>query len=185
MRSPIAGVVTAVQAAPGGFIAQGGAVATVADPAAVEVVFQAPAEAAAKLRVGAVLKVIGPDGSEAEAEIVGVAPMAQDTTGAAAVRARPRNGRLTPGAAVSAAVATEAGGLPTVPAEAVQSLNGRPVVFIAGPDGFRARPVTPGRSGAGMTQIVAGLSGDEKIAGRGAFVLKAELSKGAAEHAGH
>jgi cobalt-zinc-cadmium efflux system membrane fusion protein len=36
-----------------------------------------------------------------------------------------------------------------------------------------------------MTQIVAGLTGDERIAGRGAFVLKAELSKGDAEHGGH
>lgn len=185
VRSPIAGVVTAVQVAPGGFVAQGGAVATVADPAAVEVVFQAPAEAAAKLRVGTALKVIGPDGGEADAEIVGVAPLAQDMTGAAVVRARPRGGLLTPGAAVSAAVATEAGGLPTVPAEAVQTLDGRAVVFVAVADGFRARLVTPGKSGAGMTQIVAGLAGDEKIAGRGAFVLKAELSKGAAEHAGH
>lgn len=185
VRSPIAGVVTAVQVAPGGFVAQGGPVATVADPTAVEVVFQAPAEAAAKLRVGAALKVIGPDGGEADAEIVGVAPLAQDTTGAAVVRARPRGGRLTPGAAVSAAVATEAGGLPTVPSEAVQTLNGRPVVFVAVAGGFRAQPVTPGRPGAGMTQIVTGLSGAERIAGRGAFVLKAELSKGGAEHAGH
>lgn len=185
VRSPIAGVVTAVQVAPGGFVAQGGAVATVADPSAVEVVFQAPPEAAAKLKVGAALKVIGSDGGEADAEIVGVAPLAQDTTGAAVVRARPRGGRLTPGAAVSAAVATEAGGLPTVPSEAVQMLNGRPVVFLAVAEGFRARPVTPGRAGAGMTQIVAGLSGDERIAGRGAFVLKAELAKGEAEHGGH
>lgn len=185
VRSPIAGVVTTVQVAPGGFVAQGGAVASVADPTAVEVVFQAPAEAAAKLKVGAALKVIGPDGAEADAEIVGIAPLAQDTTGAAVVRARPRGGRLTPGAAVSAAVATEAGGLPTVPSEAVQTLNGRPVVFVAVEGGFRARAVTPGRAGAGMTQIVAGLAGDERIAGRGAFVLKAELSKGDAEHAGH
>jgi len=180
VRSPIAGVVTALQVAPGGFVSQGGPVAEVANLGQVEVVFNAPAEAAAKLRVGAPLRVIGPDGTEANAVIVGIAPLAQGATGAAVVRARPSGGRLTPGAAVSAAIATEVGGYPTVPAEAVQTVAGRPVVFVAVGDGFRVRPVTPGRSGAGYTQIVEGLQGGERIAGRGAFVLKAELSKGEA-----
>jgi cobalt-zinc-cadmium efflux system membrane fusion protein len=182
IRSPIRGVVTTLQAAPGGFVSQGGPIAEVADPNQVEVVFNAPAEAAAKLRVGAPLKIIGPDGSEADAVIVGIAPMAQGATGAAVVRARPSGGRFTPGAAVSAAVATEEGGYPMAPSEAVQTVGGRSVVFIAEAGGFRAQPVTPGRSGAGFTQIVGGLKGGERVAGRGAFVLKAELSKGEAEH---
>lgn len=182
IRSPIAGVVTALQAAPGGFVSQGGPVAEVTNTSQIEVVISAPAEVAAKLRVGAPLMVIGPDGSEANAVIIGIAPLAQGATGAAIVRARPSGGRLLPGAAVSASIATESDGYPTVPAEAVQTLAGRPVVFIAEADGFRAQPVTPGRSGAGYTQIVQGLKGGERIAGRGAFVLKAELSKGEAEH---
>jgi len=182
IRSPIAGVVTALQVAPGGFVGQGGAVADVSNPNEVEVVFNVPPEAAARLRVGAPLKVIGQDGFEADAIIVGVAPMALGTTGAAVVRARPSGGRFTPGAAVSAAVATEAGGYPMVPSEAVQTVEGRSVVFIAESAGFRPQSVTPGRSGAGMTQIIEGLKGGERIAGRGAFVLKAELAKGEAEH---
>lgn len=182
VRSPIAGIVTGVQVGPGGFVTQGGPVAEVANPSQVEVVFNASAEAAAKLRVGAPLRVIGPDGSEASAVIVGVAPLAQDATGAAVVRGRPSGGILTPGAAVSAVVATQGGGYPAIPAEAVQTLEGRLVVFIAEAGGFRAHPVTPGRTGAGMTEIVAGLAGGERIAGRGAFVLKAELAKGEAEH---
>lgn len=182
VRSPIAGVVTGLQATPGGFVAQGAAVADVANPSEVEVVFNAPPEAAAKLHVGAALKVIGPDGSEASASIVGIAPLAQSSTGAAVVRAKPVGGRLLPGAAVSASIATDAGGYPTVPAEAVQTLEGRTVVFVAMPGGFRAQPVLPGRSGAGYTQIVQGLRGGERVAGRGAFVLKAELAKGEAGH---
>ena len=182
VRSPIAGVVTGLQVAPGGFVAQGGPIAEVADLAQVEIVFNAPAEAAAKLKTGAPLRIIGPDGAEAHAVIVGIAPLAQGATGAALVRARPSGGRLTPGSAVTAAVATEAGGYPTVPAEAVQTLAGRSVVFVVVDGGFRAAPVTPGKSGAGLTQIVGGLKGGERIAGRGAFVLKAELAKGEAEH---
>jgi len=185
VRSPIAGVVTALQAAPGGFVSQGGLVAEVADPARLEVVFNAPAQTAAKLRVGAPLKVVDAEGSETDAVIVGVAPLAQGATGAAVVRARPSGGRLAPGAAVSAVAAAEAGGYPAAPAEAVQTVGRRSVVFVAEAGGFRAVPVTPGRTGAGLTEIVRGLRGGERIAGRGAFLLKAELAKGEAGHEGH
>lgn len=184
IRSPIAGLVTSVQAAPGGFVAQGAVIAEVTDPGRLEVVFNVPADPAAKLKVGAPLRLIGPDGTETPAEIVGVAPLAQGVTGAALVRARPRGPGLTPGAAVSAQVAADGQGRPSVPSEAVQSLEGRQVVFVAEPAGFRARSVTVGSSGGGQTQIVAGLKLGEKVAGRGAFVLKAELAKGEAEH-GH
>jgi cobalt-zinc-cadmium efflux system membrane fusion protein len=113
--------------------------------------------------------------------VIGVAPLAQDGTGAAMIRARFTGGHLTPGAAVSAAVATQGPTLPTVPTEALQSVNGRTVVFVAVAGGFRPQAVTPGHAGGGFTQIVNGLKGDERVAGRGAFLLKAELSKGAGE----
>jgi cobalt-zinc-cadmium efflux system membrane fusion protein len=50
--------------------------------------------------------------------------------------------------------------------------------------GFRARPVVTGRIAGGQTEILSGLTGSERIAGAGAFLLKAELAKGEAEH-GH
>jgi len=178
VRSPIAGLVTSLQTAPGGFVSQGGPVAEVSNPARVEVVFNAPPEAAARVKAGAPLKIISADGSEADAIIIGVAPMAMGSTGGAVVRARPTGGRLTPGSAVSASVVSTGETLPTVPAEAVQTVGGRSVVFIAEGQGFRVSPVTPGRSGGGYTQIVTGLRGGERVAGRGAFLLKAELSKG-------
>lgn len=183
VRSPIAGVVSAMNLQPGGFVAQGAPVADVADPGRVEVVFTVPAEAAAAVRLGAGLTIARGDGGETSATVTGVAPMAQDATGAAVVRARPAGPGLTPGAAVSAVLAArgQGGGL-TAPAEAVQTVEGRTVVFVAEPGGFRARPITVGRAAGGQVPIVQGLRGDEKIAGRGAFVLKAELAKGEAEH---
>ena len=178
VRSPITGVVTAVQVAPGGYVAQGGAVAEIANPNRLEVVFNATAEAAAKIRSGVPLRIAGPDGAQADAVVVGVAPLAQDTTGAAVVRARLVSGRLTPGAAVSASLAVGGPALPTVPAEAVQTVGGRSVVFVQRDGGFKPLAVTPGPTAGGYTQIVAGLKGDERVAGHGAFLLKAELSKG-------
>ena len=72
----------------------------------------------------------------------------------------------------------------TVPADAVQAIEGRSVVFVAGTDGFRAVPVLAGRRAGGHVEILNGLSGDERIASSNAFLLKAELAKGEAEH-GH
>jgi len=72
----------------------------------------------------------------------------------------------------------------TVPADAVQTVEGRSVVFVAGDDGFRATPVLAGRRAGSRIEILNGLSGDERVAATNAFLLKAELAKGEAEH-GH
>ena len=70
----------------------------------------------------------------------------------------------------------------TVPSDAVQSLEGSSSVFVAEADGFRAYPVLTGRVSNGRTEILKGLTGTEQIASSGAFLLKAELGKGEAEH---
>ncbi len=181
VRSPIRGVVTTVQVAPGGFVAQGGAVTEVVDPARVEVVFNATPEAAAKVRPGAHVMVTDSEGAQVDAVITGVAPLASDQTGASVLRARPSGPGLRPGAAVTALIGASGAQLPTVPTEAVQTVGGRSAVFVQAPGGFKLRPVTPGASGGGVTQIVSGLSAGERVAGRGAFLLKAELSKGEAK----
>ncbi|MGS7873634.1 efflux RND transporter periplasmic adaptor subunit, partial [Stenotrophomonas forensis] len=72
----------------------------------------------------------------------------------------------------------------SVPADAVQTVNGASVVFIETPEGFKATPVMVGRRAGGSVEIVNGLKGDERIVGTNAFLLKAELAKGEAEH-GH
>jgi cobalt-zinc-cadmium efflux system membrane fusion protein len=58
------------------------------------------------------------------------------------------------------------------------------VVFVTDDNGFRVTPVLAGRRAGGYIEILNGLSGDERIAGTNAFLLKAELAKGEAEH-GH
>lgn len=181
VRAPIRGIVTSVAVAPGGFVAEGATVADISDPARVEAVFTAPPRAASKLKAGDHLALIGQDGSETPAVIIGVAPMAALETGASVVRARPTSPGLIPGQPVSASVTSGGLHLPTVPSEAVQTVGGKSVVFVVDDDGFRAKPVTPGISGGGSTQIVQGLEIGERVAGRGAFVLKAELSKGEAK----
>ena len=185
--SPISGVVTNVQVGPGGFVAQGAVVAEVTNPARVELVFNAPPQLAAQVRLGSHVRVTGPQG-EFNALVTGVAADAglQDS-GATVIRARPEGGRLPPaGSPVTGAVVTEgqSGGALTVPSEAVQTVDGATVVFVQADSGFRAQPVLAGRQAGGSTEILRGLTGSEKVAATNAFLLKAELAKGEAEH-GH
>ena len=185
VTSPISGVVTSVQVGPGGFVAQGGVVAEVTNPARVELVFNAPPALAAQVRAGSSLRVQGPTG-EFDAIVTGVAVGGAGESGATLIRARPSGGALPPaGSPVSGALVTggEADGV-TVPSEAVQTVEGGTVVFVQVEGGFRAVPVMIGRQAGGRTEIIRGLTGDERIAGANAFLLKAELAKGEAEH-GH
>jgi cobalt-zinc-cadmium efflux system membrane fusion protein len=185
VTSPIAGVVTSVQAGPGGFVGQGGVVAEVTNPARVEVVFNAPPTLASHVRAGSTLRVSGPGGGF-DAVVTGVAAGAERESGATVIRARAHGGVLPPaGSAVTGSIVTgEAVGGVTVPSEAVQTVEGRSVVFVQVQGGFRAVPVLAGRQAGGRTEIIRGLTGTERIAGANAFLLKAEMAKGEAEH-GH
>jgi len=104
----------------------------------------------------------------------------------AVIRAMPVNTALPPaGSPVSAVVVTETqGDALSVPADAVQNVDGRSAVFVAVDGGFKAQPVLAGRRAGDRIEILGGLTGNERIVGANAFLLKAELAKGEAEH-GH
>jgi cobalt-zinc-cadmium efflux system membrane fusion protein len=66
----------------------------------------------------------------------------------------------------------------TLPAEAIQTINGEPVVFVrVAPDRFAVRPVEPGDRTGDRRIIAKGLDGSESVVVTGAFTLKAELLK--------
>jgi len=183
--SPISGLVTSVQVGPGGFVAQGGVIAEITNPARVEIVFNAPPAVAAHVRAGSAIRVTTPAG-EVEAVVTGVATGGDGESGATVIHARPTGGVLPPaGSAVTGTVLTgETVGGVTVPSDAVQTVEGATIVFVRTATGFRAVPVLVGRQAGGRSEIVRGLTGAERIAGANAFLLKAELAKGEAEH-GH
>ncbi|WP_262423169.1 efflux RND transporter periplasmic adaptor subunit [Brevundimonas denitrificans] len=185
VSSPISGVVTSVQVGPGGFVPQGGVVAEVTNPARVELVFNAPPALAAQARVGSPLRVTGPTG-EFDAVVSGAPPARVEIAEPrSSARVRPAGACPQRGSAVTGAIVTgDAAGALTVPSDAVQTVEGQTVVFVHVAGGFQATPVLAGRQAGGRTEILRGLDGDERIAGTGAFLLKAELAKGEAEH-GH
>ena len=66
----------------------------------------------------------------------------------------------------------------TLPVDALQTVNGEPVVFVRiAPDRFAVRPVQAGDRTGDRRVITRGLDGSESVVVTGAFNLKAELLK--------
>ena len=88
--------------------------------------------------------------------------------------------RLRPGMFASAHIAEpETREAVFVPEEALQNINGMPVVFVTA-DGttFQARTVNPGTRSMGKAEIVDGLKPGDRIVVNGAFMVKSEMLKG-------
>jgi membrane fusion protein, heavy metal efflux system len=87
---------------------------------------------------------------------------------------------LRPGMFATAVIhGLESNGALAVPDEAIQTIDGRSVVFVpAGPGRFETRDVTVGSvSGDGFVTILDGLTTAEQVVARGSFYLKSELLK--------
>lgn len=181
VRTPIGGIVTNVSVAPGQVLHEEALqVARVSDPRRVELTFEAPPQAADQVRVGDRLSAIVPGGEPISAVVTAIAPV--NEAGVVLVRARASSALPAVGTVISGRLASGGGGL-AVPLDAVQTVEGVPSVFVFDGSGFRAVPVVVGAGSGGAVEIVSGLDGDEQIAGRNAFLLKAELGRGEAEHA--
>jgi cobalt-zinc-cadmium efflux system membrane fusion protein len=128
-------------------------------------------------------------GTTLEGGVTFIAPEIDAATRTATVRIEVGDGEgLRPGMFAQAWIAR--GGPPpeptlAVPHEAVQTFEGRPVVFVPSghaPGEFRPREVALGPVVAGMVAILEGLEeGDEYVAA-GSFVIKAEIGKSGAAH---
>ena len=127
------------------------------------------------------------DSARVEARIASVLPTADahsQTLTARAPIASATGSRLRPGMAVRGAVVLTQEQVPiAVAADAVQTLEGRQVVFVrVSPEEYEARPVTLGRRGGGMVEITSGLNAGETYVSENAFLVKAEAGKGSASH---
>lgn len=123
-------------------------------------------------------------GDEAQGRIVFIGPVLDQNTRAARVVAELPNpyGRWRPGSFVSAEIAVSDKPVRTlVPADAVQTIGGKPTVFLTIEGGFEARPVGVGRSDDGKVEVTTGLEPGDVIVVGNSFILKAELGKAAAE----
>lgn len=181
VSSPISGRITAAPASLGAFVQSETELFRVADPQRIEVQASISGADAPRISPGDRAVVELTDGRSIEGRVRSITPsLNAETRTATAVLDVPALG-LQPGQTVRAriipSVASTSKSI-VVPDEAVQSVEGRDVVFVRTTKGFQARPVTVGQRSAGRAEIVSGLTAGQVIAARNAFLLKAELGKG-------
>ena len=68
------------------------------------------------------------------------------------------------------------------PDAAVQTIEGREVIFVKSGNKFSARPIVTGRRSHDVIEIVEGLAPGEDYVAEGSFIFKAELGKSEAAH---
>lgn len=183
--APLAGVVTARQANPG---EQAGdkSLFTVADLSTVWVELALFPRDLAKVHVGQGVRVKSADaGLSAEGKVVYVAPFGSSSNQTLSARVLLDNPerKWAPGLYVTAEVTLTSASVPVAVAnEALQTFEGRTVVFAQREAGFEPTPLQLGRSDGEFVEVKSGLDAGVPYATRNSFILKAELGKGEAAH---
>jgi cobalt-zinc-cadmium efflux system membrane fusion protein len=127
----------------------------------------------------------GEERPDAEGDISYLTPVVDEPSRTAIARVVLANtgGEWRPGLFVTARLVEPAEAAVVAPRSALQRIDGRTSVFVETAEGFAVRAVTVGREGERLAEIVSGLAAGERVASENSFLLKAELGKGAAEHA--
>lgn len=186
VRSPSAGAVIARGAAVGETVAEGALLYTVARLDRVWAELELPRDVAARIRPGQSALVRDQEGASAtEVTVTSVSPLVtaeSQTALAKAVLPNPE-GRWRPGAFIKAAVTLRAvKAAVTVRADAVQTIDGRPVVFSRHGDVYQGRPVKLGRRSGEVVEVLEGLKAGETYVTEGSFLIKADIGKSGASH---
>jgi cobalt-zinc-cadmium efflux system membrane fusion protein len=181
VRSPIAGQVIARSATLGQTVAADAELFRVANLSKVTVATSLVPSDAGRVKPGARVEVTAA-GRRQEGRVTFVSPVLDETTRLVPVIVTLDNAGSTwrVGETVNVSILVPASGDRTVavPSAAVQMIEDKSFVFVRTPTGFRATPVTLGRTNGGQVVVTSGLTGSERIASTNSFTLKAELGKG-------
>jgi cobalt-zinc-cadmium efflux system membrane fusion protein len=183
--SPLAGTLIEKTVTAGELLKDDTEAFVVADLSTVWVTLQVPPTALSTVQRGQRVVVSAGGMMEAEGNISYVAPVLLEETRTAATRVELPNpdGRWRPGLFVTATITSgDNTASVLIPKAAVQTIEGRPSVFVKTEEGFSPRPVTLGRANETHVEVVSGLSPGERYAATETFILKAELAKGEASH---
>ena len=181
IHSPISGIVSSGSAPEGTWLAPGGVIAILVDPAAVliDVVVDGVPPA-----VGTNLILRDGTGNAAGVVASVVALLPEATSAGAVVRVLPA-AAVTPGRPLLAEWTQETAISLWVPIDALVDTGTRQVVFVQTGAGFVPRAVVPGVRAGNEVEIRTGLAPGESVAGSAAFLLDSETQVGAMSHAGH
>lgn len=184
VASPIAGRVTSENVSLGAFVQPETELFRVVDPNRIQVEAAISPADLDRIAIGDRAIIELADGRRVAGRVRALTPALSGETRAATAVLDVAGGMLQPGLGVRVRVMPSRGAVTdaiVVPEDAVQTVDGRDAVFVRTPQGFRARFVALGRRSAGRVEIVSGLDAGQTIATRNAFLLKAELGKGAGE----
>lgn len=191
IRAPIAGTVVERDVALGAVVnPDDKPLFIIADPSRLLVVANVPESVIGSVTVGSLATLAGFAGNElGEGDVSYVSPEidAHTRSGRARIVVAGATSALKPGMYVqiriTSLLAAEGPQVTAVPEGAVVTFEGKSAVFVYHDDeGFIARPVTVGPALGGYIPVLTGLEPGERIAVKGAFMLKADLGK---EGAGH
>lgn len=184
--SPITGRLTKADARLGAYVLAGTDLFHVADPNRLQVNASVLPTDARRVSVGDTAVIELADGETRMATVHSITPALDAQSKTATLVLTPQGAaQLTAGQGVR--VRVRPGGQPsdgrmTLPEESVQTVEGKNVVFVRGPKGFQATEVVIGERSGGRIEIISGIPAGAIVATKGAFLLKAELGKGEAEH---
>jgi cobalt-zinc-cadmium efflux system membrane fusion protein len=185
LASPIAGRITAMRAALGAYVEPDTELFRVADPRYVVIEAAVPALDARRIGVGDAATITTGSGVRLRAVVSSVTPTLDAQTRSATVTLAldPDQQLPAPGEFVQARISTRSAAASgfVIPDDAVQTVGGRTVVFVRNGDELRVTPVVVATRGGGRASILSGLKAGDTIATQNAFLLKAELNKGAEE----
>jgi cobalt-zinc-cadmium efflux system membrane fusion protein len=191
LRSPLAGRIVERKVDVGTAVGKEGDPAdvyTVADLSTVWIELSVPTSELAKVKEGAEVTVTPDQGDgerKARGKVIFVSPLLNaDTRAARVVVALPnKDMSWRPGTYVTAEVDVSRDDVAVrVPKAAVQTVEGKSVVFVRTPEGFEKREVELGRSDDDAVEVASGLKAGDELAVGNTFLLKAELGKSEADH---
>jgi len=186
LRAPFDGVVMEKHLALGEAVKEDANVFTISDLSSVWAELAVPPRDLNRVRVGetVVVRAAAFD-AQASGKITYVGSLLGEQTRTAKARVALANPDRAwrPGLFVNVEVqAGQADVAVTVAADALQTVEDKPTLFVKTKGGFLVRHIVTGRSDGRLVEVLQGLKAGEQYAAAGSFVLKAELGKEGAEH---
>ena len=183
VRAPIRGVVIDCPILAGSSVEAGGLLAEIADLSSVRVEARVFEKDIARLEPGlqATISLAALPGEtfSGRLAVIGAALDETSRTAKAVIDVANAGERLRPGMSASVRLAPrQAVEVLAVPESALRRVEGRDIVFVAGPGRtFVPAEVKPGRTLDGFTEILSGLAEGQEVAAEGSLALKAEMLK--------
>jgi cobalt-zinc-cadmium efflux system membrane fusion protein len=185
LRAPFAGTIVEKHVTPGEAVAADANVFVLSDLSTVWAEMAVPAQRLHDVRVGREATVSAAAfESQSSGPIAYVGALLGEQTRTAPARVVLLNpeGVWRPGMFVNVAVhAGRQAVAVAVASDALQEIDGTPVVFVRSPQGFVAQSIEAGRRDSRMVEIVSGLKVGQEYVAANSFVLKAELGKDSLE----